>query len=180
MHDLRIARTKFDRVHVAVRAQPQRDDEAAVKIGTFDRYRKRLRHPHGQIRMRQPGLARSRHGRQIGGVSLRRAVAGPAPDGVDLGLGQAARALEIPMAWLRLPGRHVAAGRHLGDERRPLGGVRIAHQRKGRDFTGAVAGNALPVEDRRDIAGEGGRRSRAARLPQPGQEYQCAHNSSIA
>ena len=56
----------------------------------------------------------------------------------------------------RLPWRHQARPRDLGDEPRAFLRVFIGNQRKGRNFTLVVAGRAVLIEDGRDIPGKHG------------------------
>ena len=93
MHHLRIAGQKFDRVHVALRVQAERQDEAAVQVRTIGRDCERLRHARDQVRMREPRAVEVGHGGQGCGVTP---CGSPSAThrriGLDLSLRQSARA----------------------------------------------------------------------------------------
>ena len=98
----------------------------------------------------QPAVNLGAGGRSAGSPS-----AAPASDHCrikrDLVVGEPALVGEVPRARLGLPGRHLSARRHLGDQPGALGGVAIAQQRERGDLTRPVAGGAPLEQDRGDV-----------------------------
>ena len=78
MHDLRVARTELDLLHILILIGVQRNHEAAELIGAFGRHRIGLGHLEYLIRLAgQPSIGKLRRRGFVRGIALRRAMLRP-------------------------------------------------------------------------------------------------------
>ena len=118
---------------------------------------------HRPSRARREGVRR----RRGGAIARLGAGLGPGHQGGDLSVAQDPLALEDAVELgRRVPGRHLARLRHLGDRLRPRPRLVVGLERHRRDHPGVgVAGGTVAVlavllQDREDVAIEGRRRAR--------------------
>ena len=158
MHDAAILRTKFGAVQIHVVIQPGGKHEASILIRAIRR--QRVFHRNGQHLIGLAGLPSVRELRRRrlrGGISFGSARFGPIFDQGNLRVRKTALAGEISESRLGLPGRHKTAADRPRNQRRSFRGVLVTKQGKWRNFTGAMAGGAVGVEDGRDVFIERGR-----------------------
>ena len=158
------AGAELHRADVAVAAARHGQDEVPVDIAAVRRQHERIRHLEHKIRFTQfPSAVPSRHLRQVLFVAFAQAVLRPTPEHRDLRVPQPPVAHESMLSGLGQPRWHVAARRDIDDRFGPLPRVGVGDQGERCRLPGAVARCAVPVQQRRDIAGEGDRsRSRSS------------------
>ena len=108
-------------------------------------------------------------------VPFRRARIHPRRNRVDLGLREAGVVLEVADRGIGAPRRHLARDDALLDRPRPGPGLFERHQRHRREHGRPVAFDAVLVEDRRDVLGEGDRRRGRA---SPGAAADCPRTTA--
>ena len=164
MHNAPVAGTKFNAVQIYIVIQAGWQHEASILIRPIGR--QRIFHRDGQHLIRLaalPTVGELRRLRFGVRVALRRTGFRPFLDESDLRIRETAFPSEITVSGLRLPGRHEAAGDRARNQRRSLRGVLVGEQRKGRNLTGAMAGGAVGVKNRRNVFVKGRRRRRLRR-----------------
>ena len=149
--------TELHRAHVAARRQRQRVDELPVAIALPRLQHEGTRHRRHEIgRPELPAVRERGRRRQIRRVPFGRPGVRPAPNQRDLIRAQPAGAEELVIAGRRHPRRHLPRTRRARDVVSMLLRVRVLQQRKGRDLPGPMTGDAIGVEDRRDVLRERG------------------------
>ena len=153
MHDARIARSKFERAHQAVCAQPRGDHEISVDVGTVGRNLKLVRHRDHEIGLSQlPSGRELRARRQIGRIAARGSISHPGHNPLDLVGIETAFVEKSAESLPGPPGGHDPLFDHRRNLRRPVTHVFIRRQRKRRGLTLAVATQAVGKDDRRNVA----------------------------
>ena len=163
VHDFRVARPEFHRLHVSSRGQRNRNNEIAIHVLALGRQCVGLRHGHHHFGFAQlPVIVPFWQGWQLRRVAFNSAVGDPFLNRPDLPRAQQTCADEIAVARLRQPRRHVAARGDFGDLLHVLLRVPVIQQIKWRRLSRAMAGRAILKNDRRDVLGESRRLSRLA------------------
>ena len=103
--------------------------------------------------MRQP-CANVGGGFRSLGIAFGRAAGSPSLDGRLLRRRQLSLVRERPGRRIRVPRRHHAVGDLLADRARPRAHFLIADERHRRDLAGPMAGDAVRVQNRRDVTRE--------------------------
>jgi hypothetical protein len=156
VHDGLVARAQLERPHVARRRHRDGDHEVAEHVRAFGGHRERLRHLQHQVR--RPELPALRESRRRGPVcrgAFRSALAHPPLYQLDLLVAEAPLALELAVARLGGPRRHVSAGRHPGDLPGPALHIGVGEQAEGPGFARPMARRAVLEHDRGDVRVEG-------------------------
>ena len=163
------AGAELHRADEAVAAARDGQDEVPVDIASVRRQREGIGHTEHEVRLAQfPSVVPPGHLRQVLGVAFAQTVLRPAPEHGDLRLAQSPVAHKSMLSGLGQPRRHLPARRDLDDRLGPFPRVGVGEQRERRRFARAMAWGAVPVQQRRDIAGEGDRsRSRCGRADAP-------------
>ena len=94
--------------------------------------------------------------RQFGCITFRHPCGDPTLDGGDVFVWEAAAFLEVAIAGLGQPWRHVARGGHGFHEAAPAFGVGVTHQREWACAAGMMASRAVLVHERCNVAAPGG------------------------
>jgi hypothetical protein len=132
------------------------EDEGAVDVGALRRDLVRLGHLDDEVRLAErPATGEGGDGRRLRRVALGHARLDPGAEDSDLAHGETSLILEVPDPLGRVPGRHVARLGHGRRGLRVLLRLGVVREREGRDAACPVAGDAVRVEDRRDVPGVG-------------------------
>ena len=142
-------------LHPHVLREPRRDIEILILDGPGSRHlvlHRHLEHHVGCADM--PALCELGQRRQLRRAAFARAARHPGRDRVDLRLRQAQVVAEFPVTPVGVPRRHLARRHLLVNRTRPGPGLAEGDERHRRHLALPVAGDALLVEDRRDVLAE--------------------------
>ena len=152
VNDLLIARTDFDRPHVARARDRRRNDKIAVDIAATGLQGVRARHPDYNVRLSKLPALDERRGRgQIGPVALRCSLLHPSLEENDLLFLQPAFSLKLSIARFRQPRRHVSAARNFDNLPGVFPYVRIGQQAERRGLTRPMARRAVREHHGSDV-----------------------------
>jgi hypothetical protein len=184
VHDASVVRAQFDGANPASLLQSAGHDEVAEQIGAVGRHDERLGHFEHEIGLAHlPAIGKSRRGGRVRGVAFKSTGGKPRAQRVLRGFVETSLALEGQGLVRGDPRRHRSGVDALDNLSRAFLGVGEAQQGKRRDFAGAVAGGAVLLEQRRDVAVEGRRRGRNLQQRREGEGesegHQCAPSFGI-
>ncbi len=157
----------LDRPHPSTRRQMRREGEVPVDVRPRRRQGEGATRLQHEVRLSElPPFGKVRNRRSIGGRTFGRASAHPIRDCANLRSGQPPLALEIAIAMLRKPGRHIAVVSHGRNQSRTLLYIVIGEQGKRPRLPRMMARRAFPIDDRSDVVNESRSRSREQRRRQ--------------